>query len=166
MSEASGNNRTVRLRKTTVRLVGMVLGISLMAGSASLLFASDAYTPSLAGRVIAVALVIAFAYLGFRSLRLGVEVHGGTLVVRNLVRTHLIPATEVSAVVMPNQTAAQAIPKLRLKNGGDVGLLGLSRTKNRAWGQDRTTERLVSQLASLCEVPVLGEEGTGGFHWG
>lgn len=166
MSETGHDNRPVRLRKVSVRLIGAVLAGTLMAASASFLVGSDAYTPSLVSGLVSAIFVVFFCHLVFRSLRLGVEVRTETVLVRNLIRSHEIRCSEIAAIIMPNETAAQAIPKLRLQDGSDVSLLGLSRTKNRAWGRDRATERLINKLAQLCGVPVVGELEGDGLHWG
>lgn len=166
MSGTSHDNRPVRLRKVSVRLIGAVLAGALMAASASFLVGSDAYTPSLVSGLVSAIFVVFFCYMVFRSLRLGVEVSTETVFVRNIIRSHEIRCSEIAAITMPNETATQAIPKLRLQDGSDVSLLGLSRIKNRAWGRDWATERLINKLAQLCGVPVVGELEGDDLHWG
>ncbi len=162
----NGPERRIVLRKKSVRLVGAICAFGLAIASMSWMAASAGYSPPMAARIIGTMLAAALAVLAVRSLRLGVEVRDGELIVRNLLRTRVIRSASVAAVVMPNQTAVQAIPRLRLDDGSELGLLGLSRMKNRAWGRDRATDRLVQELARLCGAIVVGEEGADRFGWG
>lgn len=154
------------LRKSSVRVIGTTCLLSVALASAALVFEGENYSPPPFGRLLAAALTVLLLALSVRAMRLGVVVSPSRLSVRNLLRTVDVDRTQVLSVALPNGSAIQAIPALRMESGKSVGLIALSRTKNRAWGTDRTTERLVQELAHALGVPVEGAHSDREFGWG
>jgi len=104
---------------------------------------------------------------GVRALRSGVTVGPNGIVVRGFVRNVQINRQDVIGLRAPDFEPVEQCARLRLRDGSHVTLVGLSRIRNRMFGDEKRRRRELERLALDLDVPLEEhQELAKSFKWG
>jgi len=104
---------------------------------------------------------------GVRALRSGVTVGPNGIVVRGFVRNVQINRQDVIGLRAPDFESVEQFARLRLRDGSHVTLVGLSRIRNRMFGDEKRRRRELERLALDLDVPLEEhQELAKSFKWG
>lgn len=147
-------------RKTYTRASARVLTGTLALGFAGAIGSLAVVSPPEGApptwlRMLFAACGIFLGIVALRSFSMRVVVTSDEVTIHGPLRRRRIPVAEIQAIGMPDDSAPGGIPYLKTRTAERVRLLPLTRTKNRAWGDDRTARELVHMLANSCGVSVI-----------